>query len=57
MVIAGVSEAGSASLGAAAVGVAWGMIFAAITYVVVAVIREVVCATVVTDVDGDLPGC
>jgi len=30
---------------------------AAITDIAVAVIREVVCPTVVTDINGDLPDC
>jgi len=35
----------------------WGTAVAAITHIIVAVIREVVHSTVVTDVDGDMPGC
>ena len=56
MIIVGVSEAGDVSSGAAAVGVAGSVTFTTITYVVVAVIGEVVCAAVVTDMDRDLPG-
>jgi len=44
-------------LGAVAIGVARGVTFTVVAYIVVAVIGEVVCSTVVTDTDGDLPGC
>jgi len=44
-------------LGATAEGVARGSAVAAVTDIVVAVIREMVCSTVVADTNGDLPGC
>ena len=37
--------------------VAWGAAVTAVTYIVVAVIGEVVCSTMIADADRDLPGC